>query len=85
LTGQWRLQPFSFSALAEFLPAYLNWLDPDLSLVENIRQVILAEGGMFLADPTFLLYDEVREPRAYLAVLKAIGLGYHTFLSRELA
>ncbi len=96
LTGQWYLQPFSFSTLAQFfpswsveervavyaivggIPAYLNWLDPDLSLVENIREVILAEGGMFLAEPTFLLYDEVREPRAYLAVLKAIGLGYHT-------
>ncbi|MCP5100121.1 MAG: ATP-binding protein [Chloroflexi bacterium] len=96
LTGQWHLQPFSYSTLAEFfpswsaeervavyaivggIPAYLNWLDPDLSLVENIRQVVLAEGGMFLAEPTFLLYDEVREPRAYLAVLKAIGLGHHT-------
>lgn len=96
LTGQWHLQPFSFSTLDQFfpdwsveervaayaivggIPAYLNWLDPDLSLVENIRQVILAEGGMFLAEPPFLLYDEVREPRAYLAVLKAIGLGHHS-------
>lgn len=95
LTGQWHLQPLSFSTLPEFfpdwsaeervavyaivggVPAYLNWLDPDLSLVDNIRQVILAEGGMFLAEPTFLLYDEVREPQSYLAVLKAIGLGNH--------
>jgi hypothetical protein len=38
-----------------------------------------------LADPTFLVYDDGREPRAYLAVIKAIGRGYHTFLSRELA
>lgn len=60
------------------IPAYLNWLNPGLSLVENIRQIILAEGGMFLAEPTFLLYDEVREPQSYLAVLKAIGTGQHT-------
>jgi AAA+ ATPase superfamily predicted ATPase len=66
-------------AIVGGVPAYLNWLDPDLSLVENIRQVILAEGGMFLAEPQFLLYDEVREPHSYLAVLKAIGLGNHTF------
>lgn len=96
LTGQWYLQPLSFSTLTEFLPnwsdeervaayaivggipAYLNWLNPDLSLVENIRQVILAEGGMFLAEPPFLLYDEVRDPQSYLAVLKAIGLGNHS-------
>jgi len=96
MTGQWYLQPLSFSTLREFfpdwtaeervavyavvggVPAYLNWLDPSLSLTENIHQVILAEGGMFLAEPTFLLYDEVREPRSYLAALKAIGLGNHT-------
>jgi AAA+ ATPase superfamily predicted ATPase len=65
-------------AIAGGVPAYLNWLDPELSLVENIRQVILSAGGMFLAEPTFLLYDEVREPQSYLAVLKAIGLGHHT-------
>ena len=65
-------------AIVGGVPAYLNWLDPGLSLEENIRQVLLSEGGMFLAEPTFLLYDEVREPQSYLAVLKAIGLGNHT-------
>jgi AAA+ ATPase superfamily predicted ATPase len=33
---------------------------------------------MFVAEPTFLLYDEVREPNIYLAVIKAIGQGAHT-------
>ncbi len=65
-------------AIVGGIPAYLNWLDPELSLVDNIRRVILAEGGMFLAEPTFLLYHEVRDPQSYLAVLKAIGLGNHT-------
>ena len=60
------------------VPAYLNWLDPSLSLSENMGRIILSEGSMFLAEPTFLLYDEVREPQSYLAVLKAIGLGHHT-------
>jgi AAA+ ATPase superfamily predicted ATPase len=96
LTGQWHLQPLSFSTLRHFfpgwsaaervagyamvggVPAYLNWLDPELDLETNIRRIVLAEGGMFLAEPTFLLYDEVREPQSYLAVLKAIGLGNHT-------
>lgn len=65
-------------AMVGGVSAYLNWLDPELSLLANIRQIILAEGGMFLAEPTFLLYDEVREPQSYLTVLKAIGLGNHT-------
>ena len=60
------------------IPAYLNWLKPNLDLIGNIRQVILNPGSMFLAEPAFLLYDEVREPNSYLAILKAIGSGAHT-------
>ncbi len=65
-------------AMVGGVPAYLAWLDPDRSLVENIRQVVLAPGSMFVAEPQFLLYDEVREPQTYLAILKAIGRGNHT-------
>ncbi|NNJ13652.1 ATP-binding protein [Chloroflexales bacterium ZM16-3] len=60
------------------IPAYLGWLDAELSLAENIRQVILDPGSMFGAEPTFLLYDELREPQPHLAILKAIGAGAHT-------
>ena len=65
-------------AVAGGVPAYLEWLDPGLSLSDNIRQVILAPGSMWVAEPTFLLYDEVREPATHLAILKAIGAGNHT-------
>jgi len=65
-------------AMVGGIPAYLEWLDPERSLVENIRHVVLAPGSMFVAEPQFLLYDEVREPQTYLAILKAIGRGHHT-------
>ena len=65
-------------AIVGGIPAYLNWFNPSQSLVENIRNVVLAPGGMFLAEPAFLLYDEVRELKNYLAVLKALGAGHHT-------
>ncbi|PDW02269.1 ATP-binding protein [Candidatus Viridilinea mediisalina] len=65
-------------ALVGGIPAYLGWLDPELSLVENIHEVILDPGSMFGAEPAFLLYDEVREPQPHLAILKAIGAGAHT-------
>ena len=65
-------------AVAGGIPAYLNWLNPESDLENNIRKVILNPGGMFLAEPSFLLYDEVRELNHYLAVLKAIGKGAHT-------
>ncbi|OGO42816.1 MAG: hypothetical protein A2Z04_02085 [Chloroflexi bacterium RBG_16_57_9] len=60
------------------VPAYLEWLDPGRSLSDNVRDVLLAPGSMFVAEPAFLLYDEVREPRVHLAILKAIGTGNHT-------
>ena len=65
-------------AIAGGIPAYLEWLQPQRSLVENIRHVILSPGSMFIAEPQFLLYDEVREPQTYLAILKAMGAGHRT-------
>jgi AAA+ ATPase superfamily predicted ATPase len=65
-------------AIVGGIPAYLNWLDPQQDLLANIRRVILKPGNMFLAEPAFLLYDELKEPRSYLAILKAIGSGAQT-------
>ena len=65
-------------AIVGGIPAYLNWLHPEQTLVENIRDVILSPGSLFIAEPTFLLYDEVNEPQTYLSILKAIGMGNHT-------
>jgi AAA+ ATPase superfamily predicted ATPase len=60
------------------VPAYLEWLDPHRNLTRNIREVMLAPGSMFVAEPAFLLYDEVRKPDIYLAAIKSIGQGAHT-------
>lgn len=65
-------------AIVGGIPAYLNWLDPELDLIGNIRRVIMSPGSTFMAEPAFLLYDEVREPASYLSILKAIGSGAHT-------
>ncbi len=65
-------------AIVGGIPAYLEWLQPDRSLVDNIREVMLAPGGLFVAEPELLLYDEVRDPRVYQAILQAIGAGAHT-------
>ena len=58
--------------------AYLDWLNPNLNLINNLYQVIFARGSMFASEPMLLLYDEVREPASYLAILKAIGTGRHS-------
>lgn len=65
-------------AMVGGVPAYWRWLDATRSLSHNVRQVVSAPGSMFLAEPALLLYDEVREPAVYRAILQAIGAGYHT-------
>lgn len=59
------------------VPAYWRWLDPEQSLLDNIRR-ILSPGSLFLAEPTFLLYDELREPTTYLSIIRALGTGSHS-------
>lgn len=65
-------------AIVGGIPAYLEWLDPEQNLSNNIRDIILSPGSMFMAEPTLLLYDELRELRSYLAILRAISQGHHT-------
>jgi AAA+ ATPase superfamily predicted ATPase len=60
------------------IPAYLRLLDSDLSLVENIQQVILEPGNILLAEPELLLHDELRDLSTYQAILRAISKGHHT-------
>lgn len=65
-------------AIVGGIPAYLSWIDPRRTLTTNIRQVMLSPGSLVLAEAAFLLQDEVREPRPYLAILQALGNGMHT-------
>jgi AAA+ ATPase superfamily predicted ATPase len=67
-------------AIVGGVPAYLRWLDPNIHLEDNIRQIILDPGNMFLSEPVFLLTDEVREPGNYRSILQAIGEGNHSLL-----
>ena len=60
------------------VPAYLEQVQPSRSLGDNLRDVILSPGGLFVAEPELLLYDEVRDPRVYHAILQAVGSGAHT-------
>jgi AAA+ ATPase superfamily predicted ATPase len=49
-------------AIVGGVPAYLAWLNPEQTLVDNIKHVMLAPGSLVLAEAMFLLQDEVREP-----------------------
>lgn len=67
------------------IPAYLERFDSRRSLAANVQEEILLDTGMFRVEPFYLLSDEVREPRNYIAVLRAIGQGHHTLEEITLA
>lgn len=60
------------------IPAYLEWLDPNVSFTENLQQTILSPSSLFMAEPHLLLYEELKDIGTYHAILRAISRGMHT-------
>ena len=56
-------------------PAYLQTIDPDKPLNENILDNILSRGSYLYDEVRFVLQQELREPRNYFAILQAIAAG----------
>lgn len=72
---------FSLTALVESyavtggIPKYFELIDPKQSVLKSV-EVALAEQTTFLtSEPEFLLHEEFREPRVYVALLRALGEG----------
>lgn len=56
-------------------PAYLLQFDPTADLWTNIRERMLAPEAYLFSEPEFILREELREPRNYFAILRAISMG----------
>jgi AAA+ ATPase superfamily predicted ATPase len=56
-------------------PAYLQTLQVNASLAQNIQGGILTRGSFLYEEVRFLLQQELREPRNYFAILQAIAAG----------
>lgn len=57
------------------IPAYLRQFDPLKSVEENLVEAFLYPDAFLNTEGRFLLMEELREPRNYFAILKAIALG----------
>ncbi len=57
------------------VPSYREQFDPNHTLEANIRERILRPSNLLYLEPTFLVHEELREPRNYLGILRAIGQG----------
>ena len=57
------------------IPAYLQLFKPKSDLWTNLKEQVLALESFLYREPEFLLREELREPRSYHAILKAIAAG----------
>jgi len=55
-------------------PGYLSRINQERTFEDNITQLILSPASPLYSEVEFLLREELREPRNYLAILKAIAL-----------
>jgi len=65
-------------AIVGGVPAYLEWINPHVSLSKNVRTVFLDQKSPFAGESDTLLHDVLSEPRMHHGILQAIGLGAHT-------
>lgn len=61
------------------IPRYIEEFDPKLSVEENIKRKIIERTGFLYNEPLNLLFEEFREPSAYVSILLAITQGYTRF------
>lgn len=59
-------------------PHYLQAVDDDRPLKDNVFDTILAKQGFLHDEPEYVLRTELEEPNRYFAILKAIASGRHS-------
>ena len=57
------------------IPEYLNKINSNLSLKENIVALYLSDSGALYEEPTNLIKQELREPATYNGIIEAIASG----------
>ncbi|MBE0418169.1 MAG: ATP-binding protein [Coriobacteriia bacterium] len=57
------------------MPYYLDRIDPDRSLAENILSTVLARDGILREEARLLLFQELAEPRLHFSVLRSLAGG----------
>lgn len=63
-----------YSALGA-IPAYIEKINPRYDIFRNIKDLILNKGTFLYNEVEYILREELREPRNYFVILKAIAQG----------
>lgn len=70
------IQQVTAYAILGGIPSYWEQFEPTYTIEANIRERILRSHNMLYLEPQFLVYQELREPRSYLGILRAIAHGH---------
>ncbi len=65
----------SYWAALDGTPLYLLKFDPQLRFFDNVRRFMLSKGELLYEEVEFILRQELKEPRNYFSILRAISLG----------
>ena len=60
------------------IPAYWERLNPNLTVMENLRTQLQPSNAWILDEPRTLLQDFITDPYNYVGVIRAIAYGGHT-------
>jgi len=66
-------------SITDGMPSYLLQFDADKTIKENIEKKIFAPTEFLHNEVEFMLKEELREPKNYLAILKSISWGKRKF------
>jgi hypothetical protein len=66
-------------AVAGGVPAYLLKFDPAKNFWSNVEERVLQKGEFLYNEVEFLLKEELREPKIYMSILRAIAAGAAKF------
>jgi AAA+ ATPase superfamily predicted ATPase len=74
---RWSLmQQVTVYAILGGVPLYWEQFEPAYTIEANVRERILHPNNLLYMEPSFLVYEELREPRNYLGILRAIAHGH---------
>ncbi len=65
----------AYYSVLDGIPLYLLRFEPRRSFLENVRRNLLTKGELLYEEAEFILRQELKEPRNYFSILRAISLG----------
>ncbi|HKZ55175.1 MAG TPA: ATP-binding protein [Anaerolineales bacterium] len=70
-------QRLAVYAITGGVPAYVELVNGQLTITQNLKQRLVTPANVMLGDAAFLLHEQLDEPRNYMAIIETIAAGSH--------